>query len=312
MQITFKNRIRKIVLVLTSLFFVLFLGRLSYGYVYKETQSSSFNSDFFSNRQNLRKNYASEKMSSKEASSTAPSSKMEANKAMQVAELKTVPINAGQKYEKTASTKSKSSQFDTDETQIRKVSKTYSAIIQYEHKSGNKGNRELHLLIGVNPDKFDSCYWAIQKIGAITSTEITKTDKTNEYRELNAQKASLQNTLNSLNELKAKNGTIADYISLHEKMMEIEKKLQEYGVELGNFDEENEFCTIKFSLYEGATAHKISFIHRLKVALEWTVQYYAVLMFGLCCMGIASYIAALLVEKLNILGAILKKIRNEL
>lgn len=311
MQATIKNRIRKIAIVLTCLFFVLFVGRIGYGYVYKSVESGSFEGDFFRSAEKLRKNYASEKRESKEMTTTSASSevkKMEAAptpKPMQQA-------TSSQKYEKTASTKSKSSHFEEDEKKVRKVASDYTAIIQYEHNSGNKGNRELHLMIGVNPDKFDSCYVAIQKIGSIRSTEITKTDKTNEYRQLNAEKVSLEKTLASLSELKAKSGTIADYISLHEKMMEIEEKLQEYGVELGNFDEENEFCTIKFSLYEGFTSKPISFYHRVKVALEWTIKYYAVLMLSLVFMGIAAFVLAFLIEKLNILGAILRKIRDEL
>nr|GFD12335.1 hypothetical protein [Tanacetum cinerariifolium] len=101
--------------------------------------------------------------------------------------------------------------------------------------------------------------------------EITKVDKTNEYRQLNAKKVSIEKTLASLNELKSKGGQISDFVSLNDKILEIEEKLQELGVELGNFDAENEFCTVKFSLYEGATEKSISFIHRLKVALEWTI-----------------------------------------
>ncbi len=311
MQVSIKNRIRKIAIVLICLFFVLFVGRIGYGYVYKSVESGSFESDFFRSAEKLRKNYASEKRESKEMST--PSVSFEAKKAESTTAPKPMQQAASsQKYEKTASTKSKSSHFEEDEKKVRKVAKDYTAIIQYEHNSGNKGNRELHLMIGVNPDKFDSCYMAIQKIGTIRSTEITKTDKNNEYRQLNAEKASLEKTLTSLSELKAKSGTIADYISLHEKMMEIEEKLQEYGVELGNFDEENEFCTIKFSLYEGFTSKPISFYHRVKVALEWAIKYYAVLMLSLVFMGIAAFVLAFLIEKLNILGGILKKIRDEI
>jgi uncharacterized protein YfcZ (UPF0381/DUF406 family) len=101
----------------------------------------------------------------------------------------------------------------------------------------------------------------------IRSTEITKIDKTNEYRQLNAKKASLEKTLASLQELKSKTGVIDDFISLNYKILEIETQMQELGVELGNFDAENEFCTIKFSLYEGAAAKSLNFIERFKIAL---------------------------------------------
>lgn len=61
---------------------------------------------------------------------------------------------------------------------------------------------------------------------------ITKVDKTNEYRQLNAKKASLEKTLASLNDLKNKGGAISDFVSLHEKILEIETQIQELGVDL--------------------------------------------------------------------------------
>ena len=80
----------------------------------------------------------------------------------------------------------------------------------------------MHLLIGVAPEFFDSFYKATQKIGVIRATEITKTDKPNEYRELNATKASQEKTLASFNELKARNRQVTDYVSLHDKILEVE------------------------------------------------------------------------------------------
>jgi hypothetical protein len=60
-------------------------------------------------------------------------------------------------------------------------------VIQYEQNSGNPGSRTLQLLIGVKPERFDSFYTEVQKIGRILSKSITKTDKTNEYLQLNAK-----------------------------------------------------------------------------------------------------------------------------
>ena len=113
---------------------------------------------------------------------------------------------SNQKFEKTASIKSKSSEFEADEKDIKEKTKAYNAVIQYEQNLGQKGNRQIHLLIGVNPEKFDAFYVDIQKIGVIKATEITKVDKTNEYRQLNAKKMSIAKTLQSLNDLKSKGG----------------------------------------------------------------------------------------------------------
>jgi hypothetical protein len=216
-------------------------------------------------------------------------------------------IASNQKFEKTASIKTKSSEFEKDDKIIKAKTKAYNAVIQYEQNLGQKGNREIHLLIGVNPALFDSFYVEIQKIGVVKATEITKVDKTNEYRELNAKKTSIQNTLKSLNELKSKGGQISDFISLNEKILEVEERLQELGVELGNFDAENEFCSVKLSLYEGATEKNISIIHRIKVSLEWTIKYFALIVFTLLGMSATIFFILLILDKLKIFNSIASK-----
>lgn len=304
MQTSFKNRFFKVATRFAFVFVLMFVFRLLYGYLSTQADSEVLvSSDFFSGLQNRRKNYASEKMSVQVVMPT------QVNKSKQFVTPEQA-LALSQKYEKTASLKIKSSAFENEEKQVRKTTQDFDALIQYEQKMGNKGNRQLHLSIGVAPEKFDSFYVALQKIGTIQATEISKTDKTNEYKELNAQKASLEKTLASLNELKSKGGTIENYITLHDKILEIEGKLQALGVDLGNFDEENEFCTIKFSMYEGATEQRISFIHRLKVALEWTIKYYLLLVFAIACTTFAAFMLLLIADKLKILNNIINKINN--
>ena len=111
-------------------------------------------------------------------------------------------------------------------------------------------------------------------------------------------------SLVSLNDLKSRSGQIGDYILLHDKILEIETHLQELGVELGNFDAENEFCTIKFSLYEGAADQKISFLYRVKVAAEWTIKYYAVLVFSMLALSATVFILLLVADRLKIIKAV--------
>ena len=265
-----------------------------YGYVSTELTfgNDDYSRDFFSSVENLRKNYASEKKFKKQDVG------QQANFA------------SSHKYEKTATVKSKSSHFEKDVTHIKSTTKNFEGIIQYEQNQGNKGDQEIHLLIGINPEKFDSFYLKIKEIGSVKSKEITKVDKTNEYRQLNAKKASLEKNLISLNELKTRAGTIEEHISLHNKILEIESQMQELGVELGDFDSENEFCTIKFSLYEGATERKISFLRRLVVALEWTIEYYAILIFSFLCMALSIFILLVIIDKLNLLKIISTKLNE--
>ena len=83
------------------------------------------------------------------------------------------------------------------------------------------------------------------------------------------------------------------------KIRSIEGELQGLGVELGNFDTENEFCSVRFSLYEGATEKKIGLAQRLKAALEWTLEFYAIAIVCIVGITLASLIIVLLVDRLR-------------
>ena len=202
MTVAFKKRFRKLALVFISLFVCMFLLRLLYGYFAVNTrQGGDYSEDFFSSLDDLRKNYASEKIMKNDV-------QMQSNFA------------ATQKFEKTAAIKTKTTEFEQDEKLIKEKTKAFNAVIQYEQNVGQKSNRQLHVLIGVNPAKFDSFHVALQKIGTLKGLEITKVDKTNEYRQLNAKKASLEKTLQSLNELKLKGGQIGDFVTLNDKHLQ--------------------------------------------------------------------------------------------
>jgi hypothetical protein len=283
MESTIKQRLVKASKWFALVFLLLFLFRLGYGYLESAGPEADLNAgDFFSSVENLRKNYASEnKMSN------------------QVIPQQQQSFAAAQKYEKTASVKTRTAQFDKDEKQIKSFTENYKGVIQFEKNTGKQGHREIHLSIGIDPAKFDSFYLTIQSIGAIRSREITKVDKTNDYLQLNAKKASFDTTLRSLNELKKRSGAISDYVALHEKILEVQQQMQELGVELGNFDAVNEFCTVQFSLYEGKPVATISFLHRVKVALEWTIRNYAYLVFGYLAFIIAAFITLLALDKIK-------------
>ncbi len=282
---------RRTAIVFTVLFVLLFLFRLVYGYYGRDPINSNSDEagyDFFMNVK-LRDNYASEKNA-----------------------LQTTPQDflRSQKYEKTATVRSETAHFDRDDSLIRRITISYGGSIQYEQGMGKKGGRELHLSIGVKPDSFDSFYRAVQGIGELRSTTITKTDKTNEYRQLNAKKASLEKSLESLNELKNKGGTIADFISLHDKVLEVETQLQELGVDLGNFNSENEFCTLRFSLFEGHERRKITFLSRVKVSLEWTLKYYSLALLVVAGVLVCSLALLLIVDRLKILSAVVARLKE--
>lgn len=280
MASTLRYRIWIIARWLIGLFAALFVFRLIYGFAQPTVRYDSYTDDFFSNVA-LRKNYASEKGYVKADPSGTPA------------------FGTSQKYEKTATTRSRSTAFEKDQATLLARIKAYTGVIQYEQRNGNPGERQLHLLIGVAPAQFDSFYTAVQSIGRVRFTEVTKVDKTNEYRQLNAKRTSLEKTLASLNELKTSEGRITDHVELLEKIRGIESELQDLGVELGNFDTENEFCSVRFSLYEGAAEKKIGMMQRLRVALEWTLQFYAIAIVCIAGILLAALLLAVLVDKVR-------------
>lgn len=203
-----------------------------------------------------------------------------------------------QKYEKIATINTFSSSFEIEEELVRKQIKNFNGLIQFENKKGNNGYRNLNMVIGVPPENFDNVYSTLTKIGIVTSKEITKTDKTNEYKELNAKKLSLEKIKNSLIELKSKGGKIEEFMQLENRILDIEQQLQALGVSLGNFDNENEFCTVNFSLKERAEI-KIGSLQIVINSLEWTISTYLKIMATLTFLSLFAFLIITIVEKLK-------------
>lgn len=222
----------------------------------------------------VRKNYASYKM---EKSLPAPSQG-------------TRTVSVEQKYEKVATLSAQSREFDKSEAELRGTVTQYNAVIQYEQNSGLKGSRSLVMTVGVIPEQFDAMVESLKKIGLLRFLQIDKSDKTSEYKEMQAKLKTIENSRNALQSLRGQGGTIADLVALQTKIMELENQAQALGVKLGDFSEENEFCTIRFTLSENLRlVVKIPLLTRLITALEWTVKFYGVLtvMFFLAMAGIA-------------------------
>lgn len=287
MKQTFKKRLKRIVFWLVIIFAILFIFRLIYGYT-KTSDDTPNQTQFFESISNTKRNYASKEY------------RVKPNTGNQSA------VKVDQKYEKIAEIKTKSSTFEQEEKLTRRKIEKFNALIQFEQKSGNKGFRKLNLLIGVPPDNFDSLYTQLIKIGKVQAKQITKKDKTNEYKQLNARKQSLEKIRTSLIDLKSKGGKIEEYMDLENRILEIEQQLQGLGVSLGDFDDENEFCTVQFSLLEGKEV-KIGVMQRVKVALEWTVKIYLRLMTTLFFLTLFAYLLLLGIDKLKILEGIINR-----
>ncbi|MCB1238012.1 MAG: DUF4349 domain-containing protein [Verrucomicrobiae bacterium] len=265
-----KKTIRRALILLFGSFGILFLLRIVYGYVSYplggepiEEVAGQYGGSF----EYAKKNYASAKP--KEGAFKGGSGS-------------TVPLSVEQKYEKIGTITSKSGDYESDETRIREEVRVVGGLIQFEQNSGLPGKRSLHLAIGVVPVEFDGLIEKLKAVGTLVSIRIDKTDKTNEYKTLQARRTSLENTKKSLEALKSiGTGSIEELIDLEAKISETESEIQDLGVSLGDYDLENEFCTIKCSLLEvvAGTTGRIGIPQRLKVAFEWTVRIYSRLVF---------------------------------
>lgn len=252
-----KPSLKKQLLLLLIMFLTLLIARLLFGYATYpdgyETRSRSYSniSDF----ELARKNYASSKSAKGSMSQSSTTA-------------------VDQKYEKVGSIANITEEYEDNEKALYDLIKAEELMIQLEQKSGLPNARKLNIALGVIPNKFDATIEQLKKIGTVRRIQIDKKDKTNEYKKLEAKRVSLQKARESLMALKQVGGEIKDMIDLTNRLLVIENDIQDLGVSLGEFDENNEFCTVKFILKEVPKAifKKLSFTHRLHVAAVWATK----------------------------------------
>ena len=295
----FKHRLKRLALYLLLLFVVLFGARLAYGYYAYPNGDRADNAyyqgagDTLPQDQYAKKNYASSTYKYKSGGESAPRE-----------------FDIDQKYEKIANLRNSSNKFVQDEEIIRGKVKEYNAIVQAEENRGKEGKRSLLLIIGVQPDNFDVFCDEIKKIGKVESINISKIDKTNDFLGLKAKRISLESTRKALLELKQKPGSVDEMLNLQDKIQQVESDLQNLGVQLGEFDELNSFCTVNFILTESRVADGagISLSHRLSVALAWTVEVYLALLAVVIFAGLAALVLLLVVDKLKLIQKLMDKV----
>jgi hypothetical protein len=176
-----------------------------------------------------------------------------------------------QKYERIANIVSKSVNYDNDLARFNNTLESHKAVVQMENRRGLPGSRHLELTIGVRPENFDSMQAEISLIGKITSSTITKTDKTYEYRQMLAEKETLEQRRTSYGSLRKHGGNIPELLQLEEKIIEVEAQIQQQMVGLGEYSDENALCTINYTLYEGSEA---GMARKLWNALSWSTAAY--------------------------------------
>lgn len=227
-----KKRIR-LLSVLAVIFCTMFLGRFVYQLYFTGNDVVISYSDGITNySESSRKitNVATDRISKKDYSGQE--------------------IHLDQKYEKTADMSATTFQFQNDNKKIRDIAEKNKAVIQLERLSGLPGKQTLDIAIGVSPELFDGMVERLREIGTITSFAVNKVDKTDEFRALTAETETLKKTRDSYLALKAKGDSVQDMLLLEDKILQVEKSIQELGVDLGVYSTENSFCTVNVKLTE--------------------------------------------------------------
>ena len=212
------------------------------------------------------------------------------------------PIGDSQKYEKIASLTQRSSSFEADRARIDATIATNMGLVQIERGVGLKGRRILYLGIGVPPEKFDSFIEAARAIGTTALITTVKNDKTNEYLQLRAKRASLEKARTALEALQGSGGSVDERIHVLSQLTDIEEKIQALGISLGDFDSQNELCTIKLTLQEVQAPRRAALLPMLVAALGWSSLVYAGIGCGFLALMIASWALAALVARVRVLA----------
>jgi hypothetical protein len=202
-----------------------------------------------------------------------------------------------QKYEMIADILSRTPDFENDRDRIMELIKQSNAVIQLENSSLASDLRSLNLTIGVLPDNFDAFIGALREKIKILRINIEKRDKTGEYKTLKASKASLEKTRDSLVALKSRQGKIQELVDLEYKILEVEKEIQGYGVSLGEFDVENEFCTVEILLQEVYKKPASFPVGAIFNAFSWACGTWFLLIMTIVLAGFGTLIITVVIEK---------------
>jgi hypothetical protein len=223
---------------------------------------------------------------------------------LQMARLDSAAV-LDQKYEKVANLAASTTRFEADETRLRAYIREKSLLIQAEETRSKEPSRELHMTLGVPPGLFEEAIAQLRTMGKLEDIEVTKTDKTNEYLELNAQRLSFTQTRDALAAMKSKGGRVEEMIRLEQELLNLEQKIQGLGVQLGKFDKVNEFCTVRYKLVEASPAETGpgAFYHFVE-ALQWAGPVYLIVLVCLLVGLLVVMMVFLVAEKARLLESV--------
>jgi hypothetical protein len=261
-------------LLAAFIFLALFAYRLAFGPRHP-TQQDNFSFGHQESIEIARKNYATTRLQMPAAG---------------------MPTGDSQKYEKVATLTQHTGDYNADRKRMDGLIAEHQGIVQFEHNTGLSGRRRLSLGIGVPPDRFDAFIEAAKGVGRSVQIEVIKNDKTNAYLQLRAKRATLEKARSGIESLLAAGGSIDERIRAQDKLTSIEERLQELTVSLGEFDTQNELCTVKLTLAEAQAPTPRSWSWRIADAIQWAAIRYALIGSGFLCLVIGGWLAVLLIR----------------
>lgn len=182
-------------------------------------------------------------------------------------------------FEKRARLAARSSSFETDAAQVRAVVTEHKATVLQEKSGGIEPERHVHMEISVAPDGFDGLLARLKSIGILHSTDVQQSDRTADFRKLNAQRQSLKKHLESILKLRGGNNpTIDDALKLEQKIKDIERDLQDIGVQLGDFLGKESYYQIDIAMREFQSGDKLdptfNWSKRIFHGLGWGIAWW--------------------------------------
>lgn len=209
-----------------------------------------------------------------------------------------ITANDAQKYEKIATVGLATPRFDADRARVDALIAASAGITQFENQHGLNGGRILQLGIGVPPSQFDAFVAEARNIARVIDLAIVKTDRTNEYRQLRARRDTLEKARKAVTEMAASGGSTEERLKVQAQLTEIEEKIQDLGVSLGDFNAENEFCTVKLTLAETGSTHAGSLARRAASALTFALWRFLELAAGLALFAVAVWLGMIVAAAL--------------
>ena len=200
-----------------------------------------------------------------------------------------------QVFEKTGQLQSATTDFDGDRAKLLAVLNDKKTIVKYERTRGLSPRRSIHVALAVKDDAFDGVMEGLKVIGELRFAQVTKADRTQEFRSLFAQKESLQKHLQALTRLRESKAKVDEFINLEGKILELQKQVHTLQIRLGDFATEESFSNIAFSLSETGQGAAYTNALRLVDAFIWSLARYCYVVFA----GVIVYLCVLSVGVLR-------------